>query len=75
VVIAVHPDHPIPNVKFRVLLVVGLEDEALVAAQFESTLRPLVPLAEIKKVEGMSHSGIVVNEEAIEIVRKWLQAQ
>lgn len=60
-------------VKVPLLLVAGSEDEALVAAEFEPTVKPLVPHAVIKAVEGASHLGLVVDEEAIEIARKWFQ--
>lgn len=60
-------------VKVPLLLVAGSEDEALVAAEFQPTVKPLVPHAFIKTVEGTSHLGLVVDEEAIEIVRNWIQ--
>ncbi|MEX0729820.1 MAG: alpha/beta hydrolase [Aquisalimonadaceae bacterium] len=55
------------------ILIAGSEDEALVTAQFESTVRPFVPHAVIKQVDGASHLDLVVDDEAIEIVRKWLE--
>lgn len=61
------------RVKAPLLLVAGSEDEALVAAEFEPTVRPLVPSADIRLVEGVSHLGLVLDEEAIAVVRKWLQ--
>jgi len=55
------------------LVVVGSEDEALVASEFESTIKPRVPDAIIKTVEGASHLDIVVDERAIQTVRTWLE--
>lgn len=60
-------------VQVPVFLVAGSEDEAFFAAEFAPTVRPLVPDADIRMVDGVSHLGLVVNEEAIEAVRKWLQ--
>ena len=61
-------------VQVPLFLVAGSEDEALFAAEFAPTVRPLVPDADIRIVDGVAHLGIVVNEEAIEAVLKWLQA-
>lgn len=60
-------------VKVPLLLVVGSEDEAFLASEFEPTVRPLVPDADITRVEGASHLGLVVDEKAIQKVRNWLQ--
>ncbi|QNI03298.1 alpha/beta fold hydrolase [Halomonas sp. SH5A2] len=61
------------SVQAPVLVATGAEDEAFYADQFEPVLRPLVPHADITTVEGASHLGLVVSEEGIATVRRWLQ--
>ncbi|MFI0472671.1 alpha/beta hydrolase [Halomonas sp. HMF6819] len=60
-------------VEVPLLLVAGSEDEALVASEFEGTVKPLVPQAIVETVNGASHLGLVVDEEAIDIVRRWVR--
>ncbi|MGM0544033.1 MAG: alpha/beta hydrolase [Pseudomonadota bacterium] len=58
-----------------VMLLAGAEDEAFFAERFEPTVRPYLPHAEIALLPGASHLGLVVNAEAIERVRQWLQTR
>ncbi|AQU82634.1 hypothetical protein B2G49_08470 [Halomonas sp. 'Soap Lake  len=63
------------SIKVPVLIVTGAEDEALFADRFESTVRPLVPHAQITTVEGVAHLGLVVSSDGIEMARQWLQGE
>lgn len=61
------------SIQVPILLVIGSSDHALLPDQFEPTLRPLVPQAIIQPVNGASHLGLVVNGEATDVVRRWLE--
>ncbi len=54
------------------LLLVGSEDEAFVAEQFQPTLAPLVE-AKIEVLPGLSHMGVVVSEDVRPVVDAWLR--
>lgn len=61
------------SIKVPLLLVVGSKDSALFADKFEPTLRPLVPQVVITPVDGVSHLGLVVNDDAVETVETWFK--
>lgn len=60
-------------IKTPLLILEGSEDEAFDAAQFEPTVRPLVPGATIKIIKGASHLGIVTSTSASAEAVSWLR--
>ncbi|MCX2524059.1 alpha/beta hydrolase [Larsenimonas rhizosphaerae] len=58
--------------KAPLLLLAGSDDEALFADRFEAVVRPLSPHMTLRIVEGVSHLGIVRDEEAARAARQWL---
>lgn len=70
-----HPDdykESLRNMKSRLLILVGTEDEAFHAAEFESGILPYKPDARISYVEGGSHLGIIMSEPAMEEASRWI---
>jgi alpha-beta hydrolase superfamily lysophospholipase len=60
-------------IRAPLLILEGSEDEAFDASQFEPTVRPLVPSAAIKIIEGASHLGIVTSTSASAEAISWLR--
>ena len=60
------------NTKASLLIVVGTEDEALHAAEFEPGIRPHKPDARISHVQGGSHLGVIMSEPAMEETARWI---
>jgi non-heme chloroperoxidase len=60
------------NTESRLLVLVGTEDEAFHAAEFESGILPYKPDAGIAYVAGGSHLGIIMSEPAMAQAARWI---
>lgn len=60
------------NTKASLLIVVGTEDEAFHAAEFESGILPHKSDAHITYVQGGSHLGIIMSESAMAETARWM---
>lgn len=70
-----HPDdyrESLKKTKAPLLILVGTEDEAFHAAEFESGIRPYKPDARISYIEGGSHLGIIMSEPAMMEACRWI---
>lgn len=63
------------RLKVPFLLVVGSDDESFFASEFEPVVRPHVPHARIEIIEGVSHLGLVTDEQTIALVLTWLRQE
>ncbi len=71
-----HPDAyetSLKNCKAPLLLLVGSEDEAFHAREFQSGVLPYKPDAKISFVKGGSHLGIIMSEAAMAEAARWLK--
>lgn len=70
-----HPDdyrQSLQNTRARLLILVGTEDEAFHAAEFESGILPYKADARIACVDGGSHLGIIMSEPAMQEAARWI---
>lgn len=56
----------------KLLVVVGSADEAFKAEEFLPEISKYKPDVKVSIIESVSHMGIVVGEEVIPVIRKWL---
>ena len=58
--------------KAPALVLVGSEDEAFLATEFEDAIHKHKPDAELKVVDGATHAGLVESAEAIAETSRWI---